>query len=97
MWDKEHLALSSKDKVPSSVLFTIKNALSLDNGTPQEQKYHGHSVAVVALQPCAFMGHIDGVSEQGCQGLVMVKWSRADILATELFIPYIHFSIFNCN
>lgn len=51
-----------------------------------------HGVAVVAaLQPCAFMGSIDGVSEQGHQGLVMVKWSRAEVLATSLLIPHIHF------
>lgn len=54
-------------------------------------------MAMVALQPCAFMGSIDGVSEQGRRGLVMVQSSRADILATKLFIPCIHFSVFNCN
>lgn len=56
-----------------------------------------HGTAVVALQPCVFMGIINGVSEQGLQRLVMAKWSRADVIATKLFIPHIHFSIFNHN
>lgn len=50
-----------------------------------------HGAATVALQACTFMGSIDRVSEQGHQGLVMVKWSRADVLAAKLFILHIHY------
>lgn len=52
-----------------------------------------HGAATVALQACTLMGGIDRVSEQGHQGLVIVKWSRADVLAAKLFILRIHFPI----